>query len=583
MFGFLKTSAAYLKQAGDGIRQIKLLNLSSLRKVFSLLGKKEKRIFYTLLAVALVSLLWSVRNFYYSVTKPAPAFGGIYTEGLLGQPTYLNPILAHENTDLGLVRLIYSSLYKYDNQGNLVPDLAQSMPEISENQKEYVVRLKNNAKWHNDRSLTADDVVFTIKTLQDPNYKSPLRNSWLSTNIEKLDEFTVKFTTQDISGPFIHNLALPILPEFIWSRVEPQNFLTSKYNLEAVGSGPYALKEIKKLASGKISSITMESFSNYFKGKPNADTLVFKFFDNEQELLNSFHSREIDGFAFTPLGSDLRLEKEQDRAEILKIPLPQHQVVFFNLKNKKLANINVRKALVAATDKQQIIEDVFYGNALIPASPLLFANQNNAAMESSGSDLKQAEKYLDLAGYAIDYEKGFRAKNGEVLELTIATNDFLPNSKAAEILASQWKKLNIKINLLVLPTKQLNDEAIRPRNFEVLLFPQKFGADPDPFFFWHSSQINNPGYNWTGFENETADKLITEGRTTTNRQIREQKYLEFNSLITQEAPAIFLNQTILLYAIDNKIKNVGINTLFEPDQRMFDLPNWYIMEKRILK
>ena len=268
---------------------------------------------------------------------------------------------------------------------------------------------------------------------------------------------------------------------------------------------------------------------------------------------------------------------------LLKLPLPQYQVVSFNLKNKHLRNGNLRKALAAATDRQQIINEAFYGNALMPTSPLVFASEGNAAGQAGGTDIKQAEKFLELADYNVNYESGFRTKDGIILELTITTNDFPANIKSAEILAAQWRKLAIKVNLQILPGKQLSEEAIKNRNFDVLLFPQKYGADPDPFFFWHSSQTSYPGLNLTGFENETADRLITEGRTTTNLETRKQKYAEFEALINRETPVIFLNQAVLLYAIDNKIKNIGLGTLYDPSSRMLDFPNWYIMEKRVLK
>ncbi len=547
------------------------------------MGKKEKIVVYTLLTIIAASFIWSVINIYYSTTKSVPTFGGTYTEGVLGQPTYINPLLAHTETDLSLTRLIFSGLYKYNSYGELVPDLAESMPEISEDQKSYTVKLKHGVKWHNNIDFDAGDVLFTIQTLKDPAYKSPLRNLWQSTSIEKIDDFTVKFTTKDVSGPFIHNLTLPILPEFVWSLVEPKNFLVSNNNLEAVGTGPYALRKIKKTSGGRITSLSLESFSNYFQGKPNIDTITIKFFETEEGLLKALHSREIDGFGFTTLGSKIQLEENQKDIQIVKLPLPQYQVVFFNLTNQIVSDINVRKALDAITDKQKIINKIFHGNALLPSSPLIYNSDTNTALEAGGSDLKQAEKYLEMAGWDINFETGYRTKNDQEFIITISTNDLPSNSKTAEMLAQQWRKLNIKVNLNILPVKQLREEVIRTRNFDVLLFPQKFGADPDPFLFWHSSQTKDPGLNLTGFENSVADQLITEARTTTDTAIRKQKYRLFNKLVSQEVPVIFLNQTLFIYALGKDIKNITLNTLFEPSYRFFDVTNWYIMEKRVFK
>ena len=185
----------------------------------------------------------------------------------------------------------------------------------------------------------------------------------------------------------------------------------------------------------------------------------------------------------------------------------------------------------------------FKNNALIPSSPLLLT----AAAETKYPetlDTEKAKALLENAGWKIDPQTGNRVKKNVTLEFTIATNDSLVNSKAAELLANQWRSLNIKVNLTVLPSKQLSDTLIKPRTFDVLLFPQKFGADPDPFLFWHSSQAKDPGFNLTGFQDAAADKLITEARTTTDRKTREEKYQHFNDIIVARIPVIFWDQTM---------------------------------------
>lgn len=549
------------------------------------MGTGEKTALIILVAVALFSFLWSLKNAYIAMTVPVPAAGGTYVEGLLGQPTYLNPLLAHQETDLALVRLVYSGLYKYDHNGQLVPDLAAAMPEISEDQKQYIVKLKNNVKWHNDKLFTADDVIFTFQILKDQAYKSPLRPLWLSTNLEKINDFEVRFSTKDISGPFIYNLTLPILSKFVWDKVEPQNFLLSKNNLEAIGTGPYAIKEITKLPSGKIKSISLESFSNYFEGKPKIDTIVIKFYDNEQDILNAFHSREIQGFGYDSLANNLYLEKQQKDARLLQITLPQYQLVLFNLNQPILADVKVRQALSEAVNKQQIIDEVFKDEATLPAAyPWVFDNQNSFGQaQGQSANVEEAKKILDDNGWNLDPQTGVRQKKNQPFAISISTNDFPLNSRAAELLANQWRNLGLKVDLNILPTKQLTEERIKPRNFDVLLLAQKFSADPDPFPFWHSSQIKDPGMNLTGFGNPDADRLIIEARTTTDRQVRQKKYEQFNQLVNQYFPVIFLDQSIFVYAIDDTINGVNLSRLYEPNQRFYDVTNWYIMKKRIFK
>lgn len=581
MNGFPHNIVSYGRQVASGAKQIKNLRLSLIRKVFSLMGKREKIALSLLFLLALGSLFISLKNSYLRHTSLVPANGGIYSEGMLGQPNYINPLLAHQETDLGLIKIIFSGLYEHNNDGQLVPDLAEALPEISEDQKQYTINLKRNVKWHNDKPFTADDVVFTIQTLQDPAYKSPLRQQWLSTTVEKLGDYSIKFTTKDISGPFIHNLTLPILPQSVWNKVEPQNFVLTNANLQAIGTGPYSIKEIKKLASGKIQSLGLESFSNYYGGKPKLDTVNIKFFDTEEDLLNALHSKEINGFGFVALGSNLYLDPAQEDFNIFNLPLPQYQVLFFNLKNKFLSDRNVRLALALAVDKKTIVEQVFKNNALVPISPLF--PEAVAEANKIEFNVDQAKKLLDMSGWLVDGNTQIRTKKNQQLEISIATNDLLVNSKIAESVAQSWRLLNIKVNLNILPTKELTDNLIKPRSFDVLLFPQKLGPDPDLFAFWHSSQAKDPGLNLTGFSSPAVDKLITEARATTNPEIRQAKYQELNKLITDSVAAVYLSQTQYIYALNKEIKNVGLKTLNEPGQRFYDLPNWYVAEKRVWK
>ncbi len=584
MNGFPQNLISYTKTITLGAKELKHLSLSRLRKVFSLMGKREKIALLGLLAAAVLSFIWSGRNFYLSHTTPVAHFGGTYSEGMIGQPSYINPLLAHQENELALTRLIFSGLYKYDGKGQLVPDIADGMPQISSDQKQYTVNLKKDVKWHNDKPLTADDVTYTFQLLKDPAYKSPLRPLWQATVVEKLSDYSVKFTTKDISGPFAENLTLPILPKNVWNKVDSQNFLLSKNNLEAIGSGPYFIKEIKKLSSGKIEQIALQANANFYSGRPKIDSLTIKFYDSEDDILNAFHSREILGFGFIPLGSSLYLDKERDNSQIFQIPLPQYQVVFFNLNNKILADQNVRKALALATNKKQVIEEVFKNNALLPSSPLLFAEQRSMQPAEAGVNIKQAKIQLDAAGWTIDPNSGLRmSKKGTLLEISLATNDTLTNAKAVEILANQWRALNIKVNLSILPGKQLTDTLIKPRAFDVLLFPQKFSTDPDPFLFWHSSQAKDPGVNLTGFQDAAADKLITDARTTTDRKARGVLYEKFNQMIRDKVPVIFLDQTEYIYALDINIKNVGLEFLPEPAMRFYNLQNWYINTTRAWK
>lgn len=535
--------------------------------------------FIAFLTLAATGLLWSIANLYYSTTRPSPGRGGSYTEGFIGQPAYINPVLAFSENDLALTRLIYSGLYKYDGAGRLVPDLAEAMPQISEDQKQYTVTLRQNAKWHNGKPVKADDVVFTVLTVKDPDFKSPLRGAWASTNIEKVDDFTLKFTTKEVSGPFINNLVLPILPQNLWGQTQAANFPLLELNLKAIGSGPFAVKEIKKLASGKVQSITLESFSQFYSGKPYLDQITAKFYDAPQDLLNALHSREITGFGFMPTDDSFYLDEERENIKVFKLAIPQYQTLFFNNLNKTLADVRIRTALSLLISRNSLFGQTAGG--VKPASALSDFYLDKTEAPAPTPDLEKATNLLEAAGWEKNPASGLWEKLGLAMEFSLFTNDLLPNARAAENLAQTFRNFGINITLNILPSKQLSETHIKPRQFDLLLYGQKFGADPDPFAFWHSSQTKDPGLNLSGFEDSEADKLIIEARTSTNQNLRLEKYAQLDELLKNRLPVVFLTQTVYTYALDTNIKGISLSKLYDTAGRFYDAPNWYTREDRV--
>lgn len=547
------------------------------------MGKTEKIIAFSLLGLVAVSAISNIWIFYVNNTLIGPGQGGQYIEGLIGQPRLINPLFASSGTDLTLSRLVFSGLYKYNSQGGLVPDLAESLPVISSDQNEYTVTLRQNAQWHDSRPVTADDVVFTVKTIQDPAYKSPLRNKWLNTTVEKRDNHTIVFINKDVYAPFVNNLTLPIAPEHIWSKISTDSASLSSANLEAIGSGPYMIREIKKLPSGQVTSISLDSNKKYYGQVANIDTLRFNFYETNDDLINAFQGKEIEGLGYLPLDRNLYIDQDRENLTVLRLPIPQYEAVFFNLSNKILSDRNVRQALLLATNKDQIVQEVFGGNARSINEPFLPEQIGFIENPKQPTNLEAAKALLDQAGWRVGSGATVRSKNNTNFEITLATSDFALNANTAENLSKQWQALQINVKVNVFSNKELTDNIIRPRQFDALVLPQKLDSDPDPFVFWHSSQNKNPGVNVTGFSNAEADKLMSEARATTDAVARTQKYQRISQLISEGIPAIFLNQSVYIYALDKKIQGTSLKTLLDASQRVYDIPQWYISTARSWK
>lgn len=584
MNSILHNLASLGGQIISSIKLVPQIRLSVLRKVFSLMGRREKIALIIMASLAVLSGLYSVGRIYAANTVPAPAEGGSYREGIIGQPRFINPLLATTEADQSIVKLVFSGLYKFDSTGNVVPDLAESFPTISEDGQEYTVKIKPNATWHNGTTLTADDVIFTIQTLQNPEYGSPRRSEWQSTTVEKVDDTTVIFRLKAQSGPFLNNLVLPIISKGIWGNISPADFAMAQSNIEAVGSGPYVIKEVRKLEQGSIQTIILESFADYHNRRAYIDTVKLTFYENIEDVLNAIHGKQIDGFGFSPFDQSVRLDESNNEFKVTQLSLPQYQAVFFNTSNKIFSDVRVRKALQLGTDIQTIIDTVYNGQGKPINGPILPQHVDGLPDAVITTNIEEARALLETAGWKFDAAgSSVRKKNNQELTFTLSTNNFSLNAKTAELLAAQWSQLGVKVSLNIQPTRELTENAIRPRNFDALLFAQKLGADPDPFLFWHSSQVRNPGLNLSMYANTTADKLMSEARAATDKALRDEKYRQFQALIQGDAPAIFLVQNVFSYAMKEDVKGLSLTSLTDATARFYDLSNWYLDTKRVFK
>ena len=567
---------------------MKLLLLGSrLKKYWGRFSGAERKLLLALFLVLITSFAFWQNQSSNNKTDVA-AQGGKYTEGLVGQPQHINPILSPANdVDADLSRIIYAGLYEFDSTLNLVPDMAADLPEISPDGKVYTITLRDNLVWHDETTINADDVVYTYQTIQNPDFASPLRFSWNKVDIEKIDDLTIKLTIRESSATFISNLTVGILPKHIWESVGSINFALSKFNLEPVGSGPFKVKEIQRGRNGEIKSLQFERFKDYYKGEAYLSELNFKFYETTDDLIGAYQSRNIEGLGYVPFDRNLFI-KPRSSLQQISLTLPQYQAVFIN-ENKNpagLGDVKIRLALAKSVDKQKIIEEVYGGSADQAYGPILpghlgYHGQIPGA-EMNMFDISAAMALLDEAGFRVDNETGFRKdEQDRILTLQIATNNFSPNIRVAELLKKMWNEIGIQIILNIEAISDLEENYIRPRNYELLLFSQNVGADPDPFPFWHSSQVRDPGLNLTTFSVAAADKLLVDARINQPAESRAEKYIKFQELFVGQVPAIFLNRSVFIYNVPTKIKGLNLITIVTPAERFADIESWHVKTKKV--
>lgn len=563
----------------------KMPNLGQFKYLSSVLSSKEWLIIRLLILVIIIGIVFFGFRAYYHWTEEIPQVGGEYTEGLIGSPVLINPIFALANdVDADISKLIFSGLFKYDENQNLIPDLVTNFG-VSEDEKTYTFYLKEDAKWHDGEGLTADDVVYTFKIIQDPDYRSPLEPSLRGAEINKIDDYTLNVILQEPFSPFKTGLTFGILPEHLWFDITGQNARLAELNIKPIGSGSYKFSSLVKDKNGNIKTYTLERNDEYYDKKPYIEKINFNFYPDVVSQVEAAKNRRVLGLAFTPISLRNDLEKNNDLNQY-NLRLPQYTAVFFNQKNDLLADKSIRQALAWSFDRQRIIQDVLHGEGEIIYSPILPDYLGyNPEIEKYGYNLDNAKKILDEAGWVLLDGDEYRHKKNNDTELafTLTTVDQPEYVQAASILKEEWGKLNIRIELSVISAEEMQSTIIKPRAYEALLFGEIIGTDPDPYPFWHSSQSKHPGLNLAIYFNKKTDQLLEEARKTSDEEQRRIKYLHFQNIIAEELPAIFLYNPVYSYDIDKKIKGIEEQYIVVPSDRLVGLVNWYIETNRIRK
>lgn len=559
----------------------KNLNLPSHEELFfafDSLNKRTKNIFIILAIIFAISFLAIVSKLNNKLMVDVPIAGGNLTEGIIGSPRFINPLLATSDVDRDLTTLVYSGLLRLAPGLGYEPDLAESY-EVSDDGLTYTFHLRKNLRWSDGEDLTAEDVLFTIKRVQDQAYKSPRRGSWNGVTISKVDDQTVQFSLKKPYNFFLENTTLGIMPMHLWEKVKPEQFPLASLNTNPIGSGPYEITSINKDKAGIPLSYSLKPFKKFALGTPRIN-LTLHFYNNEKELLSALENSEIgSASAITPtFANDL----SKKGYKIIRAPLPRTFAVFLNSsRNQIFIDPIIRQALDLSINREPLIQEVLsgYGVPLYGVLPKSIVDEP----EDKTRSIAQAKELLKDNGWEIndqgELEKK-KAKTGPVT-FTLATANINELKTAAEILAQNWGKLGIKVNTEVFEPGDLNQEVIRPRRYDALLFGEVVGRDYDLYPFWHSSQRLDPGLNIALYVNNETDKLLEEIRESSEVENLREKYQELSDEIMEDQPAIFLYQPDFLYAVPSDLKGVQLPIIASPADRFSGTYKWYYKTDRV--
>ena len=577
------------------IRQLKITGKlprkEEINSVLAAFSKKERVLFFVLVITLLISTLSILESINKSLMVSIPFRGGFVSEGIIGTPRFINPVLANSSADQDMVVLIYSGLMRKNTDGTLTPDLAKKY-EMSKDGLTYTFTLKDKIYFHDGKPVTADDVIFTISEAKDPIIKSPRKVDWDGVNATKIDDKTIQFTLRQPYASFLENVTLGIMPALLWnnSPIELNNA-----NTNPIGSGPYMIKSISQESSGVINSYELKAFEKFVLGEPYLQTMNLRFYSNEDNLVQALENGVVDQISsITPLNADILKERNY---QIESSVLPRIFGLFFNQNQNHLFTDKViTQAIDQAIDKDKIIRDVLsgYGVAIddaIPPNMIAYQKLNEKNDATREKILQNVQNSLAKDGWVKNLN-GFlqktiidkkKKKTTAMLEFSISTGNAPELAKTAELIKQDLLAIGMKVDIKTFEVGNLNQSVIRPRKYDALLFGQIINHESDLFAFWHSSQRKDPGLNVAIYTNAKVDKILEDASITIDEQSRIKKYAQFEDEIKKDMPAVFLYSPNFIYVVSGNLKGLSIDHIISPADRFLNVYLWYTQTENVWK
>lgn len=456
-------------------------------------------------------------------------------------PSRLNPILANDTASSQIANWLFNGLFKYDKDGNPTEDLALSYS--FETKTKLIINLRKDIKWHDGKELTSKDVVFTYNTILDPKVFNSIKSNYKEVeSVKAIDDYTIEVIYKKAYFKALEIWMVGILPYHILK--DEKNLMTSSFNKNPIGTGPYKLENFKV---GQ--NIKLKANENYFEGKPKIDELLYKFIPDTNTSFLFLKQKKLDLSSLTPLQIDRQIDDEFKKSfKIIESQSFSYSYVGLNLKNEKFKDIRIRKALSLAIDRQELVDILFFGHGEVCNGPFLpgsFAYDEKT--KPIIPNIQKAKKLLKELGYDENNPFSFEI-------VTNTGNDTRIN--AAQILQYQLSKAGIQMKIRVMEWQAYLNTVVHPRNYEAILLGWSLSLMPDAYPLWHSSSDKTGRFNLVGYSNKEVDKLIEKGSTTINRDELSKIYKSIFKKITDDIPYLFLYIPNSITVVNDEIKNI---------------------------
>ncbi len=536
-----------------------------------------------LIALAGIAFLSVVLTIFAFGASPVdrPDFGGTYVEGVAGRPNAINPIFSQYNeVDRDIASLVFTGLTRSDENGNIKPDLASKW-SISPNGLIYTFTLRADVYWHDGERFSADDVLYTLRTIQDPACRCPpdLAGFWRTVAITAVDSANVRFQLTQPYAPFLDYARIGILPAHLLKEIAPGDLFQHPFNRRPVGTGPFQVTELT------ASQILLDANSRYYDARPYLGRIQLKFFPDYETIFAAYAREEVSGIARI-LPSYLTKARAQSNLTLYNAQLGGYSLIFLNLSKAPFLDKNVRQALLYALDRKHLISDLLQGEGVIASSPIDSDSwAYNSIVNPYAFDVEKSKALLEAAGWRDPTNEGVRKKDNVPLAFTLTTPDDPQRVALANEIVKAWQVIGVKATVQPAPASLLVQNILRPRQFDAVLYEWRPPSnDPDQYENWHETQIPDPahaGQNYGGLKDRDISETLEAARRTNDQTKRAELYRKFQELFADRVPALLLYYPVYTYGVDARVHGIKTAPMLTPSDRFRNVAQWFLKTKRV--
>lgn len=497
--------------------------------------------------------------------------GGTLYLGTTAAPTLFNPYYSTDTSSSTIEGFIFSGLVTVDHDFNPEGDLAKDW-DFTDDGLKWTFYLRENVKWHDGEDFTADDVVFSYNIPLHEDYIGPRGLPFeIVEEVNKIDDYTVEIILSEPYAPFITITAqFEMLPEHILKDVPVADLGTQRFNTkEPIGTGPFKFKEWRE---GEYIELTANE--DYFHGKPKLDSIIYKIVPDMNTLMAQLQVGDINLTSISP--EYMQTAQNLEDKGIINLSSGASnawEYIGYNLRNDLFKDKSVRQALTHAIDKEAIVEAILGGSGTVTHGPGSPANWSfNPDVPEFEYDPEEAKRILKEAGWEPG-ANGILEKDGQPFEFVIKTTSANEvRQQIAEVAQQQFNEIGIKASIELLEWSAYVEETSPPKwNFDVMVAGWSIGSDPDPTWFWHTSEIEN-GLNYGGYSNPEVDKLLSENTMISDIEERKEIIGKADAIVTEDQPATFLYNPLGHLAVSNDLQG----PVFSAANTYYKIHEWYV-------